>query len=100
MVFWSSVVGATNREKVSGQESSFMGIEPSEVGKANNFDDIPIRTFVYIAPPDNEVHKVAKEYEVPKKRENNGQLHENHHPYNNSHRHHPLKFPKSPKPQS
>ncbi|TKY61111.1 Homeobox-leucine zipper protein GLABRA 2 [Spatholobus suberectus] len=93
----SNVVGATNKDKVNGQESSSMGTEPSGVGKANNFDDIPIRTFVYTTSPDNEVHKDAKDYEAPKKRENNGHLHKNHHLYNNSHRHHQLK---SPKPQS
>ncbi|TKY72871.1 Serine/threonine-protein kinase [Spatholobus suberectus] len=65
-----------------------------------DFDDIPIGTFVYTAPPDNEVHKDAKECETPKRRENNGHLHRNHHLYNNGHRHHPLKSPKSPKPQS
>lgn len=71
-----------------------------------DFDDIPIGTFVYTAPLDNnnEVHKDARECDTPKRREhNNGHhhLHRNHHLYNNGHRHHPLKSPKSsPRPQS
>ncbi|KAK8465984.1 hypothetical protein PHAVU_009G227001 [Phaseolus vulgaris] len=66
-----------------------------------DFDDIPIGTFVYTAPPNNEVqNRDAKDqFEAPRRRENsNGQHHHrNHHHLN---RHHPLKSPKSPKPQS
>jgi len=66
-----------------------------------DFDDIPIGTFVYTAPPDhnNEVqNRDAKDQlETPRRRENsNGQHHHRH----NINRHHPLKSPKSPKPQS
>ncbi|KAK7411854.1 hypothetical protein VNO78_03297 [Psophocarpus tetragonolobus] len=62
-----------------------------------DFDDIPIGTFVYTAPPENEVHR--DQCDTPKKRENNnnGHLHRNHH--HGHHRHHPLKSPRSPSPQ-
>lgn len=74
-----------------------------------DFDDIPTGPFVYTVPHDNnnnsnnEVHKDAKEYEVPKERKReNGHHHHHriHHHNNNGHRHHPLKSPRSPNPQS
>lgn len=66
-----------------------------------DFDDIPMGTFVYTAPQDhnNEVQRDAKDQcETPRRRENNsnGQHHRRNH---NLNRHHPLKSPKSPKPQ-
>ncbi|BAT80040.1 hypothetical protein LR48_Vigan04g014600 [Vigna angularis] len=66
-----------------------------------DFDDIPMGTFVYTAPQDhnNEVHRDAKDQcETPRRRENdsNGR---HHHRNRNLNRHHPLKSPKSPKPQ-
>ncbi|KAI5445593.1 serine/threonine-protein kinase RIPK isoform X2 [Lathyrus oleraceus] len=64
-----------------------------------DFDDIPIGPFVYTVPVDNnEVVKEkdqAKEDESTKERKReNGQYHRN------GHRHHPLKSPRSPMPQS
>ncbi|KAG4946587.1 hypothetical protein AAZX31_15G169800 [Glycine max] len=63
-----------------------------------DFDDIPIGTFVYTAPPDNnEMHSAKDQCETPKRRENNNN---NGHLHRNGHRHHPLKSPKTPRPQS
>ncbi|KAJ1428331.1 Protein kinase-like domain superfamily [Sesbania bispinosa] len=67
-----------------------------------DFDDIPMAPFVYTVPADiNEVNKETRDYDSPKerRRENNGHHHWNHH-NKNGHRHHPLKSPKSPKPQT
>lgn len=63
-----------------------------------DFDDIPIGTFVYTAPPDNnEMHSAKDQCETPKRRENNNNGHNIH---RNGHRHHPLKSPKAPRSQS
>ncbi|KAK2395798.1 non-specific serine/threonine protein kinase [Trifolium repens] len=64
-----------------------------------DFDDIPIGPFVYTVPVDNnggvKEKDQAKECETPKERKReNGQYRRN------GHRHHPLKSPRSPNPQS